>query len=834
MHSLLVAALAAHPMNSFLAQLSVNAVWDKIWPYLVMILGFSVIVFVHELGHFIVAKWAGVRVERFAIGFGREIFGFTRGETRYSFNVLPLGGYVKMLGQEDFDDKSNEWKFKEDPRSFANKPVGHRMAIVSAGVIMNIAFACLLFMIVFRVGVEAIAPRIAYVEADSPAEKAGLVPGDIVRRINGEKVLEFNEIRFAVMLAPPHEPIELRIERGGDLLPPIYVTPKYNKAESTRDMQRQVIGIAQGVTREIVMVGADVDTSKPDAPHVGDVIVEVGGVPATDQNASEILGQLAYAEGDVYVERRDPDNPDAPRKRVKVRVPPVLTVYPSDSQDLDTINVLGLAPLVRFGSVDPRGRAALARLAGGDTILMWDDIPHPSPAAVYRAVRDNPERDIYYKVRKLDGRVVQGFVRPSLLHHGIPTIQARYERLDNERTDSAGPHVRFKSVRAEGAAADAGIREGDVVLQWDAMQNPNVAQMNASVQAKSGVPIPFGVRRTNGQIYYGSVTPIIPGTIDANFSIVADDVLQVSELVPTLNGRPSPALEAIIPAGAKIESVGGKPVSTWRDLITAFRASAGKSVDLTYADLAGRRETKPFRVPHCLRTMLGVGPESRILKIDGRDSIIADTGAGKENISVRHHEGLEAILRELVGKKDVSVEYRTNPFSPIQTRAVDVTADMVDPWLGRVQLNHSIFLKDETTPLKGKTALDAVGIGIHKTYYFMLQVYKTMQRMFFTRTVGFETISGPLGIIDMGGQVARMGIIKFLFFMAIISANLAVINFLPLPIVDGGLMVFLLIEKIKGSPVSLKVQVATQMIGLALIIGAFLLVTYQDAMKLWG
>ncbi|MFQ5495066.1 MAG: site-2 protease family protein, partial [Phycisphaerae bacterium] len=83
-------------------------VLDGIWPYVVILLGFSLIVFVHELGHFSVAKWAGVKVERFAIGFGRELFGFTRGETRYSFNILPLGGYVKMLGQEDFDDKSKE------------------------------------------------------------------------------------------------------------------------------------------------------------------------------------------------------------------------------------------------------------------------------------------------------------------------------------------------------------------------------------------------------------------------------------------------------------------------------------------------------------------------------------------------------------------------------------------------------------------------------------------------------------------------------------------------------------------------------------------------------
>ena len=146
-----------------LAQFLPLQIWSSVWPYLLMLLGFSVIVFVHELGHFGVAKWSGVKVDKFAIGFGREIFGFTRGETRYSFNVLPLGGYVKMLGQEDFDDKAKELQFKDDPRSFVNKPVGRRMAIVSAGVIMNTLFAGLLFMIVFMIGKEAVATRIASV-----------------------------------------------------------------------------------------------------------------------------------------------------------------------------------------------------------------------------------------------------------------------------------------------------------------------------------------------------------------------------------------------------------------------------------------------------------------------------------------------------------------------------------------------------------------------------------------------------------------------------------------------------------------------------------------------
>jgi regulator of sigma E protease len=151
-----------------------------------------------------------------------------------------------------------------------------------------------------------------------------------------------------------------------------------------------------------------------------------------------------------------------------------------------------------------------------------------------------------------------------------------------------------------------------------------------------------------------------------------------------------------------------------------------------------------------------------------------------------------------------------------------------------VTFTPNVALAEDTIILRGENALDAISIGIHKTYYFIRQVCLVMQRMFFSRTVGFENVSGPLGIFDLGGKVARMGLVNFLFFLAIISANLAVINFLPLPIVDGGLMVFLIIEKIKGTPVSLRVQVATQVIGLALIIGVFVFVTYQDVVRMFG
>lgn len=835
MHSLLTLAQTSGVFDLALT------VWSTVWPYLVMILGFSAIVFVHELGHFAVAKWAGVRVETFAIGFGREIAGFTRGETRYSFNILPLGGYVKMLGQEDFDDKSNEMRFKDDPRSFINKPVGHRMAIVSAGVIMNTLFAGLLFVIVFLMGMDAITPRIALVEPDSPAEKAGLLPGDLVRKINGEKIREFSEIRFAILLSAPHEPIEFIVERGGEAQNPIYIKPDYRTPETTREVRRQIVGIAPGITREIVAVGPEIDTSKPDQPHVGDVLVEVDGVPATDDNANEIFNTLVYSHGDIYVERKDPKHPEASPQRVRVQIPPVLSLYPSDSQDAVSVSVLGLTPLPRFGRVDPKGRARLAGIGVGDTIIKWDDLPYPTIAAVARAIRDRAEWDIPFRIRKPDGRIVDGFVRPKRNKHGAATVEAMCRSVEASARQPDGPNAQFVSVRAGAEASAAGIEAGDLVVRCNQIDNPTSALVNLTIGGANGLPVSLTLRKRDGRIVETVVHPKAPGTIDATFTLVADDLLQTGEIVATINGQPSSAAQAGIPTGAKITAINDVAVTRWRDLIAAFQKNAGTTVQLSYVDSAKEKRVVPFRVPHSLHTLLGVGPQARIVRIDGRETVTTKTPRGPETLSVRYHEGTRAILTELIGKTNpsglrtsVAVEYRENPLSPLKTKTIDVTPEMVDPWVGRIAFSPNIDVAEQTTLLKGENALDALDIGIHKTYYFITMVYRTMQRMIFSRSVSVEQMSGPLGIIDLGGQIARTGLVQFLFFLAMISANLAVINFLPLPIVDGGLMVFLIIEKIKGSPVSLRIQVATQMIGLFLIVGAFLFVTYQDALRLWG
>jgi regulator of sigma E protease len=162
--------------------------------FIKVLIGFSIIIFVHELGHFLAAKWVGIRVDRFSVGFGTRLFGYRRGEgltfgnrpdysaneleqrdygeTDYCFKVLPIGGYVKMLGQDDvvINEESGEVRLSDDPRAFTSRPVGQRMIVVSAGVIFNLLFAAVLLMSVFLVGKQMLSPVIGTVHPDSPAQ----------------------------------------------------------------------------------------------------------------------------------------------------------------------------------------------------------------------------------------------------------------------------------------------------------------------------------------------------------------------------------------------------------------------------------------------------------------------------------------------------------------------------------------------------------------------------------------------------------------------------------------------------------------------------------------
>lgn len=180
----------------------------------------SVLVFVHELGHFWVARRCGVRVEVFSIGFGPELFGITdRHGTRWKFSALPLGGYVKMFGHTETvtepDGRERPMTLDERAVSFHFKRLSQRAAIVAAGPVANFLFAIVALAVLFAVyGQQFSSPVIGGVVAGSPAEQAGLLPGDRILSLNGREIGRFEDIAQVVQLGLD-KPLDITVERDG-------------------------------------------------------------------------------------------------------------------------------------------------------------------------------------------------------------------------------------------------------------------------------------------------------------------------------------------------------------------------------------------------------------------------------------------------------------------------------------------------------------------------------------------------------------------------------------------------------------------------------------------
>jgi regulator of sigma E protease len=190
----------------------------------------TVVVFVHELGHFLVARWCGVGVKTFSIGFGPEIFGFNdRHGTRWRFSWIPLGGYVKFIddenaasaGQKPLDQLTPE----ERNQSFQAKSLGQRAAVVAAGPIANFILAIVIFAAIFAFfGERVTAAKVDVVNPGSAAERAGFLPGDRVVSIDGQEIQSFSEMQRIVGTSPD-QPLHFVVDRNGQLVD-ITATPE--------------------------------------------------------------------------------------------------------------------------------------------------------------------------------------------------------------------------------------------------------------------------------------------------------------------------------------------------------------------------------------------------------------------------------------------------------------------------------------------------------------------------------------------------------------------------------------------------------------------------------
>lgn len=223
------------------------------------ILLFGFLIFIHELGHFILAKINRVRVLKFSLGFGPKVIGRQIGETEYLLSAIPLGGYVKMLGEETEDEAE-----EPDPaRSYKNQPVLKRISIVFAGPLFNLLAAVVIFFFIFLNGIPTLLPVIGEVLGDSPAARAVLVTGDRIIEINGTPIKYWSDMT-EIIHESPEKQLTMTVQRNSARTT-ISVTPERKK---TKDLF--------GEEKEIGLIGV-----KPS----GDTVVVKENLPAAVRNA---------------------------------------------------------------------------------------------------------------------------------------------------------------------------------------------------------------------------------------------------------------------------------------------------------------------------------------------------------------------------------------------------------------------------------------------------------------------------------------------------------------------------------------------------------------------
>jgi regulator of sigma E protease len=230
--------------------------------YFLIVLG--ILVFVHEFGHFIMAKMAGVRVEKFSLGMGPKLIGYKKGDTEYLISALPLGGYVKMAGENPDEEPTGA------ADEFQSKTVWQRVKIAATGPLTNIVLAFIVMPVVFMIGVPVEGPaKVGYVEKGSPGERAGFMAGDVIEMVNGRTIQDWTKA-LSLIAVNPDTDVVVKLDRQGEkktltLRPSVASEFKIGYSGLVPDMPVEVGGLLPG------------DPAEKAGIQAGDKIIAVDG-----------------------------------------------------------------------------------------------------------------------------------------------------------------------------------------------------------------------------------------------------------------------------------------------------------------------------------------------------------------------------------------------------------------------------------------------------------------------------------------------------------------------------------------------------------------------------
>lgn len=263
------------------------------------ILVLGVLIFVHELGHFLVAKRCGVGVTVFSLGFGPALFSFTRGETNYRLSAIPLGGYVRMVGEDPTEEVEPEVR----ERSFTHKSPGRRLAIVAAGPVFNVLFAIVVyFMLAAVIGVPQLGTVVGGVRENQPAALAGLQKDDLILAINGQPVRLWSEMVDEVRQSGG-APLTFLVERDGRemefSMSPIVEDDKNVFGEDIRVYRVGIEASAKGLYTEDVSLAGAIKVSLQKTWEAGTLIftsvvkLVSGSIPLDSMGGPVKIAQIA-------------------------------------------------------------------------------------------------------------------------------------------------------------------------------------------------------------------------------------------------------------------------------------------------------------------------------------------------------------------------------------------------------------------------------------------------------------------------------------------------------------------------------------------------------------
>ena len=681
-------------------------------------LGLGTVIFVHELGHFAVAKMCGVKCDKFFVGFDIGGYKISRkwGETEYGIGILPLGGYVKMLGQDDNPGNIAEQmkeshvssdgevetkeiigpdgnKYSVDRRSYLAKSVPQRMAIISAGVIMNVIFAFVFATIAFGLGVPYIPCIVSNTSPGSAAYQAAIRPGDEIIAVDGVQNPSFSELMGAVTLADLRNGVPFTVRRAGT-----------------------------GVVETILL--------KP------------------RQQEDELAKVGIFSPHSLRLAKERPFNKHTPAARAAAEF--------QGDDEIVKIN----------GQRVQDAREYTAQLV--------EQIGKPLEITVRRGGKA-PEGNRYGP------------------REGSEDITIRVEPQQRRRLGLVMEMGKIVAVEQGSPASEKGIQAGDFIEKIGPVEDA-AANPTADPQFSDPVALPERLRRLaqeSGEI-----------RLTVRHASAGGEARQPTEVID-LPLRRATWLET--------PRFSNDPLSI-PALGIAYRAL--NRVDRVLPESPAARAG--LQKGDVILTAEYMHPE----KEPWMEEPVEFGKAGKNNWPVFIQS-----VQDLPADAKVKLTYQRGDEQPTVVLQPEAVADHFIPERGFV------FAPVKRTRI-ARSLGEQMRLGYKETVNSLGMVLRFLGKL--GTQIPLTALGGPVTIAQIAGYSAFEGGGKLLVFLTMLSANLAVINFLPIPLLDGGHMVFLTWEGIRGRPANEKIVVAMHTIGFVFVISLMLFVITLDIRRLIG